>query len=253
MQLKDKVAIVTGAASGIGRACVHQLVAGSARVVATDLDAEGLGRLKAELPAIECRPADVCKRADTREVVAEAFNKSGRLDILINSAGITPRTVGPDADLEERWEAVLKVNLTGTMLMCHAAVEAMRKSGGGSIVNLGSIMGLVGYPTTLPFSDGFNPYPVSKGAVTQFTRDLAVRLAKENIRANAVCPGFVYTALTGNVTRDEQTHETMKNLHPMGRLAQPEEIAKVIAFLASDDASFVTGAVWTVDGGYTAQ
>ncbi|MCB1124215.1 MAG: SDR family oxidoreductase, partial [Verrucomicrobiae bacterium] len=158
-----------------------------------------------------------------------------------------------EADFEERWEAVLKVNLTGTMLMCHAVVDAMRKNGGGSIVNLGSIMGLVGYATTLPFSDGFNPYPVSKGAVTQFTRDLAVRLAKENIRANVVCPGFVYTALTDNVTQNPEVHETLKNLHPMGRLGQPEEIAKVITFLASDDASFVTGAAWTVDGGYTAQ
>ena len=137
--------------------------------------------------------------------------------------------------------------------MSHAAVDAMRKNPGGAIINMGSIMGLVGYPTSLPFSDGFNPYPVSKGAISQFTKDLAVRLAAENIRANVVCPGFIYTALTDNVTQDPEIHETLKNLHPMGRMGEAEEIANVTSFLASDEASFVTGAIWTVDGGYTAQ
>ena len=128
----------------------------------------------------------------------------------------------------------------------------MRESGGGSIVNLGSIMSHVSYPVSLPFSDGFNPYPQSKGAVVQLTRDMGIRLASESIRVNAVCPGFVYTALTQNVTETPEVHETMKALHPLGRLAEPVEIANVIAFLASDEASFVTGAAWPVDGGYTA-
>lgn len=136
--------------------------------------------------------------------------------------------------------------------MCHAAVEAMRRTGGGAIVNLASIMGLVGYPTALPFSNGFSAYPQSKGAVVQLTRDLGVRVAHEGIRVNAVCPGFVYTALTANVTGDAAVHATMQTLHPMGRLGQPEEIANVILFLASDEASFVTAAAWPVDGGYTA-
>ena len=114
-------------------------------------------------------------------------------------------------------------------------------------------MGLVGYPTTLPFSDGFNPYPASKGAISQLTRDMGVRLAPEGIRVNAVCPGFVYTPLTDNVTQNTEIHESMKSLHPIGRLGEAEEVANVIAFLASDEASFVAGAVWTVDGGYTAQ
>jgi NAD(P)-dependent dehydrogenase (short-subunit alcohol dehydrogenase family) len=141
----------------------------------------------------------------------------------------------------------------GTMMMCHAAVAAMRESGGGAIVNIGSIMGMVGYPTSLPFSDGFSPYPQSKGTVLQLTRDLGVRVAEEGIRVNAVCPGFVYTAITANVTNDAKVHERMKSLHPMGRLGRPEEIASVITFLASDEASFVAGATWPVDGGYTAE
>ncbi|MCB0097752.1 MAG: SDR family oxidoreductase, partial [Caldilineaceae bacterium] len=121
------------------------------------------------------------------------------------------------------------------------------------IVNIASIMGLVGYPTSLPFSDGFSAYPQSKGAVIQLTRDLGVRVAADGIRVNAVCPGFVYTALTANVTNAPAVHTKMQELHPMGRLGQPEEIANVILFLASDEASFVTGAAWTVDGGYTAE
>jgi len=147
----------------------------------------------------------------------------------------------------------MQVNAKGTLLMCHAAVEAMRQSGGGAIVNMGSIMSLVGYPTFLPFSDGFNAYPASKGAVLQLTRDMGIRLAKEGIRVNAVCPGFVYTTLTENVTNDPEVHEMMRDLHPLGRMGQPEEVANVIVFLASDEASFVVGAAWAVDGGYTAE
>jgi NAD(P)-dependent dehydrogenase (short-subunit alcohol dehydrogenase family) len=185
-------------------------------------------------------------------MVAHAVARFGRLDVLVNSAGITPRTLGPEADFEARWDAVMAVNAKGTFLMCHAAVEAMRQSGSGAIVNIASIMSLVGYPTTLPFSDGFTPYPHSKGAVLQMTRDMGVRLAQEGIRINAVCPGFVYTALTENVTTNSEVHATMQNLHPLGRMGEPDEIANVIAFLASDEASFVAAAAWTVDGGYTA-
>jgi len=195
---------------------------------------------------------DVTQVAATKQVVAATVARFGRIDILVNSAGITPRTVDPAADLATRWDAVMAVNAKGTMLMCHAAVEAMRQTGGGAIVNLASVMGMVGYPTLLPFSDGFSAYPQSKGTVIQLTRDLGVRVAREGIRVNAVCPGFVYTALTANVTGNPAVHETMQQLHPMGRLGQPEEIANVILFLASDEASFVTGAAWTVDGGYTA-
>lgn len=253
LRLETKVAIVTGAASGIGRATVLRFAAEGAQVIATDVNQAALEELAtAAGAAVKTLRCDVTQVDDTTRVVAETVATHGRLDILVNSAGITPRTVDANADVAARWDAVMAVNARGTMLMCHAAVAAMRQNGGGSIVNLASIMGLVGYPTSLPFSDGFSAYPQSKGAVVQLTRDLGVRVAVEGIRVNAVCPGFVYTALTANVTGDPAVHETMKRLHPMGRLGMPEEIANVILFLASDEASFVTGAAWTVDGGYTA-
>lgn len=253
MRLKDKVAIITGAASGIGRACVVKFIEEGARVVATDINEPSLEELKAIHPSITTVAGNVAHSADTQRIVEATFRMVGPLNILVNSAGITPRNVGLDATLEERWDAVIEVNLKGTMLMSHAAVEAMRKTGSGSIINLGSIMGSVGYPTTLPFTDGFNPYPSSKGAIAQLTKDMGVRLALEGIRVNAVCPGFVYTSLTENVTQNPDTHKTMTELHPMGRLGEAKEIAAVIAFLASEEASFVTGANWLVDGGYTAQ
>jgi len=255
-RLAGKVAIVTGAASGLGQATVQRFVAEGAQVVAADLNLDALAELA--MVATDGHPiktvrCDVTNMDDTTTIVAEAVAHYGRLDILVNSAGITPRTVDPAADVATRWDAVMAVNARGTMLMCHAAVDAMRKNNGGSIVNLASIMGLVGYPTSLPFSDGFSAYPQSKGAVVQLTRDLGVRVAAEGIRVNAVCPGFVYTALTANVTTDPAIHAKMQESHPMGRLGEPQEIVNVILFLASDEASFVTGAAWTVDGGYTAQ
>ena len=253
MRLTDKVAVITGAASGIGRACVIRFMQEGAQVVATDINANALDEMAVKFDKLQTVSGDVSQRTDAEKIIEETLIRYGKLDILVNSAGITPRSLPESADLEERWDTVIRVNVKGTMLMCHAAVDAMRKHGGGSIVNLGSIMSACGYPNTLPFSDGFAPYPTSKGAVAQLTRDMAVRLAKENIRVNAVGPGFVYSSLTESAVKNDKVHETMKALHPMGRLGEPEEIANVIAFLASDEASFVTGALWMADGGYTAQ
>lgn len=257
LRLHDKVAIITGAASGIGRACVVRFLQEGAHVVATDIHAEGLAALATQAsPAagkLVTLAGDVTQRKDSAEMVARAVEDFGRLDVLVNSAGITARNVRAEADFEERWDAVMRVNVKGTLLMCHAAVDAMRRTGGGAIVNLTSVMGSVGYPTALPLSDGFNAYPQSKGAVAQMTRDMGVRLAAEGIRVNAVAPGFIYTAITENVTKTAEIHATMKGLHPIQRMGQPEEVANVVTFLASDAASFVVGAVWAVDGGYTAQ
>ena len=251
-RLAGKVALITGAASGIGRACLSKFTEEGARVVASDIDREALDELSAEWATSGIAGSAV--RGDVAErTVAHAVEHFGQLDVLVNSAGITPRTVDPTADFEARWEAVLRVNAKGTLLMSHAAVEAMRQTSGGAIVNIASIMSMVGYPTALPFSDGFNGYISSKGTVIQMTRDMGVRLAAEGIRVNAVCPGFVYTKLTENVTSDPAVHETMRNLHPLGRMAEAAEIANVVAFLASDEASFVVAAAWPVDGGYTAQ
>ncbi|MEM7538200.1 MAG: SDR family oxidoreductase [Chloroflexota bacterium] len=269
-RLQDKVAIITGAASGIGWATVERFLSEGAAVVASDINEEGLHILADKLQvygdeltaSFAIVTGDVSQRTDTETIVDHAVRRFGQLDILVNSAGITSRTLPPEADFEAQWDAVMAVNAKGTMLMSYAAVEAMRKKevgeseakrrNRGSIINLASIMGVAGYPTHLPFTEYINAYPHSKGAVVQIMRDMGVRLAKEGIRINAVCPGFVYTALTDNITQNPEIHATLKELHPVGRMGEPEEIANVIAFLASDEASFVAAATWLVDGGYTA-
>lgn len=266
-RLKGKVAVITGAGSGIGAACVRRFVAEGARLVLNDVSEEACANVAAALPEagtprFVAAAGDVTSREDTEAVAAAARASFGRLDVLVNSAGITARTVPAEAGFEERWQRVIDVNLKGTMLMCRAAVEVMRaaRSGsggaglesGGSIVNLASIMGHVGYPPGLGLSDGFSPYAQSKGGVVQLTRDLGATLGREGIRVNAVCPGFVCTPLTESLTANQETYSHLVGAHPLGRLAEPEEIANVILFLASDEASFVTGAAWLVDGGYTA-
>ena len=255
-RVQDKVAVVSGAASGIGAAAAERFAAEGARVVLFDIDADPLALRERGLRGrgFTCRSlvGDVSIRADCDAVVETARVAFGGLDLLVNSAGITRRNLPEEEDFERAWERVMAVNLKGTLLMCHAALPAMRERGGGAIVNLSSVMGRRGYPPELGLSDGFNPYPHSKGGVIQLTRDLGLRLARDGIRVNAVCPAFVHTALTEGITSDPERHRRLAARHPMGRLGRAEEIANVILFLASDEASFVTAAAWDVDGGYTA-
>ena len=256
MRLKDKVALVTGAGSGIGRAVALLFAHEGASIVASDISPSNARETADDVKASGGRAiavsGDVSVGEDAESMVKATVSEFGRLDILVNSAGISARNALPEgASPEAVWDRVIEVNLKGTYIVSWYAVPEMENAGGGSIINLASTMGLVGYPAG--FGGGFNPYPPSKGGVVQFTRTLAIDSARKNIRVNCLCPGFVATNFTKALTDDPETNAFLEELHPMGRLGRPEEIANVALYLASDDASYVTGVALTVDGGYTAQ
>lgn len=257
MRLDGKVALITGAASGIGEACATLFAGEGASIAAADISEDGAVRTAAtaaeEGGKAVAISGDVTNKAECERMVAETVAEFGSVDILVNSAGITPRYVSPDLSFDEKWDKVIDVNLKGTMLMSYFASERMKEQGSGSIVNLASIIGLVGYPHGHGLSDGFNPYPHSKGGIVQMTRDMGVAFARQGVRVNALCPGFAFTALTKTLTEDADSLARLESLHPMGRLGQPLEIANAALFLASDEASFITGTCLPVDGGYTAQ
>ena len=256
MRLKDKVALVTGAGSGIGRAVALRFANEGASVAASDISIANAQETASMIEELGGRTialsGDVSVGEDAKAMVEATVSEFGRLDILLNSAGISARNALPEgASPETIWDKVIEVNLKGTYLVSWYAVPEMEKVGGGSIINLASTMGLVGYPAG--FGGGFNPYPPSKGGVVQFTRTLAIDSARKNIRVNCLCPGFVATNFTKALTDDPETNAFLEELHPMGRLGRPEEVANAALYLASDDASYVTGVALTVDGGYTAQ
>ncbi len=240
-RLSGKVALVTGAATGIGRATVERLAAEGAGVVAAVADAGQLEAVRAFSP----RVLDVRSEAAWDAAVAEIEARFGGLDILVNNAGIH-RTGGALETDRALWDEVMAVNLWGTFLGCRAAIPALRRRGGGVIVNLASVNALTAAPRAAA-------YAASKGGVRALTMALAIDHAPENIRINCVCPGAVATPLLDGVIGRAQDQEAMRRImverHPMGRIATPEEVAAVVAFLASPDASFMTGLAIPVDGG----
>ena len=248
MRLKEKVAIITGGASGIGKATAILFAAHGAKIVVADIDERGANETVTDIhnagnEAIYIQ-TDVTISANTERMVAETVSRYGKLDILLSSAGIAMRL--PVADLpEEDWHRCLDVNLTGVYLCAKAAIPAMQKNGGGSIINLSSIYGLVG-------ADVRAAYVASKGGVTNLTRGMALDYAEDNIRINCICPGFVETPLVAGVVKTPEEYRKLADRHPMRRLAQPEEIAYGALYLASDESAFVTGIALPIDGGYTA-
>ncbi|MFL5749417.1 MAG: SDR family NAD(P)-dependent oxidoreductase [Chloroflexota bacterium] len=251
-RLAGKSALITGAANGIGRATAEVFAAEGARIVATDIDAAGLDRLQAELEAkgAECISVvgDVSNDADARQMIQAAVRRFGRLDILVANAGVIPLGAITESTGED-WDRVMSIDGRGMFLTCKYAVEAMLETGGGSIVCLSSISGMAGQARQ-------STYGPAKFAASGLTMHLAVELADKGIRVNAVAPGTIRTEAVRRLPDQpggaEYIEEIRKN-HPMGRLGEPEEVAKAIAFLASDDASFITGAILAVDGGYLAR
>jgi len=257
MRLGNKVALITGGGSGLGRASAVLFAAEGAMVVVSDQN-EDAAKETADSILSDGGDAtvvggDVSINADAQRMVKTAVEAYGKLDVLVNSAGISMRNVrDPNASHEMVWDRVMDVNIKGTYLVCWYSVPEMERAGGGSIINLASIMGLVGIPYGTG-GGGFNPYTASKGAVVNFTRNLAIDCASKNIRVNCICPGYVYTNLIESMIRDSELLKTLEGRHPMGRLGRPEEIAYAALYLASDESSFVTGTPLVVDGGYTAQ
>lgn len=247
MDFSEKVAIVTGGASGMGAATVRELAKGGAKAVVVDRQGELAQKIALEVGGIAA-VGDVSQSAFCNSVIEQTLQKYGRLDVVVNAAGIIVRKSG-EATTDEEWNRIMGVNVNGVFFMCRAAIQAMKSRGGGAIVNFGSIWGDLG-------ASGVAAYCASKGAVHNLTRALALDHAKDGIRINAVCPGEVNTPMIQSERSEPVTPELMQRLAdtvPMGRLADPSEIAQMVAFLASDKASYMTGSLVLVDGAFAAR
>ena len=251
MRLRDKVAIITGAGSGIGRESALLFAREGARVLVAEVNDSAGQAVVSEIERAggmaRFAHADVSKAADAEAMVAAAEKAWGRLDVLFNNAGIFPDKDGSVVDTDEAtWDLVMRVNLKGVFFGCKYAIPAMLRSGGGSIVNTASFVALMGAATPQI------AYTASKGGVLSMTREIAVEFARKGIRANALCPGPVDTPLLQELMSDP-ARKARRLVHiPPGRLAKPAEIAQAALFLASDESSYVNGATFTVDGGITA-
>lgn len=245
--LENKVAVVTGAGSGIGKAIAMQYASHGANVIVSDInDTQG----KAVVEEIQETggnaiyiKADTSIATEVEGLVLKTVEQYGRLDIMCNNAGITGSlTYGADTSIQD-WHKVIDINLNGVFYGCKYAIQQMLKNGGGAIVNVGSVHSITAVP-------GAVGYATSKHAVLGLTRNFGVEYASHNIRVNAIGPGYIDTPLL-NVLPTEQKKELV-NKHPIGRLGKADEVARLVLFLSSDDASFINSSYYTIDGGYTA-
>ena len=253
-RVAGKIAIVSGAAAGIGRATALRLAEEGAKICLGDIDRTGAESCAADIRARggEAFPLalDVAEEADWRRIINATVERFGGLDILVNNAGIA-FAAGLEETTTEQWRRIMAVNVDSVFFGCKFALPAMRESGGGAIVNISSILGLVGSPVQAAYS-------ATKGAVRLFTKGVALECAEAgwNIRVNSVHPAYIRTPM---VERYAETWGTLKkglealgDLHPIGRVGEAEEVANAVLYLASDEAKFVTGAELLIDGGYTA-
>lgn len=252
MRLKDKIAIITGAGTGIGRACAELFAAEGARVALAGRRRERIDQVAAAIRsrggqalAVE---ADISRAGDVGRLVEKTLGEFGGIHILVNSAGVL--FIGTAEETSEGdWDSVLDINLKGTFLVSRAVLPAMRRAGGGSIVNISSILGLVGMKNRAA-------YAASKGGVTLLTKAMALDHAGEGIRVNCICPAIVETELLTELWSRAPDPEALRRARteqlPLGRIGTPRDVAAMALFLASAESSWVTGGAFPVDGGYTA-
>lgn len=253
--LENKSIIVTGGASGIGKATCIKLAEEGAKVAISDIqETEGKELAKSiNNNGGEARywTLDVTDEDQIKKVFSEVEEWAGSIDAIVNNAGISGADKPTDEVTREEWEKVIDINLNGVFLCTKYVVPYMRKNNGGSIINLSSIYGIIG-------NKDLPPYHASKGAVRVMSKNDALMYADDNIRVNSVHPGFIWTPLVENLAEErgvsvQELRDQLDSLHPIGHVGQPEDIANGIAFLASDEASFMTGSELVIDGGYTAQ
>jgi NAD(P)-dependent dehydrogenase (short-subunit alcohol dehydrogenase family) len=246
MRLHSKTAIITGGGSGIGKASAQAFVREGAGVVITGRDQAKLEHAAREI-GTHCVAvaADVSQAADVAHLIEIAVDKFKHIDILVNNAGVLlPGTA--ESLSEEDFDQTFNINVRGPWLLSRAVLPHMRAAGGGSIINIGSVLGTLGARNRVAYS-------ASKGALLAMTRAMALDHAAENIRVNCICPGIVETEMVARFSMDESARRQRLALHPLGRFGQPEDIAGLAVFLASSESAWITGAAFTVDGGYSAQ
>lgn len=249
MRLQGKVALITGAGSGIGRACALAFARESARVALAGRRSKPLAETAREIgKSALVVSGDVGKKQDIARMLAQTVKRFGALHILVNNAAVLiPGTA--ESLSEAQWDETFQTNVRGLWLLSRAALPHLRRAGGGSIINISSVLGLVGARARVA-------YAASKGAVTLLTKCMALDHAAEGIRVNCICPGIVETEMVADFIRKAPDPEAARRarvgLHPLGRFGRPEDVAALAVYLASDESSWMTGAALPVDGGYTA-
>lgn len=254
-RVKDKVVIMTGGALGIGQAACYLLAKEGAKVIVTDINhIEGRkvkNQIISEGGIAEFLPLDTSCETNVSDVLKEVYNTFGKIDVLVNNAGIAGINKPTHEITEEEWDKVININVKGVFFCTKHVIPYMQKNGGGSIINLSSIYGIISAPDV-------PPYHASKGAVRLMTKTDALLYAKNNIRVNSIHPGYIWTPLVEALAKESNEGERaframLDNLHPLGHIGEPNDIGYGIVYLASDESKFITGSELVIDGGYTAR